>query len=258
MNRKSAAVLAALMVFLVLAALYGSLPNSREAPYSSFSAAPAGTKAAYLLLEELGFRVARNTSADWDGQGTRLALGPEYLPHGEGAITLPMDYRFTNEMIEHNAEAFVQLLWPHRDQLIVFEEYRREEFPIAAGAQGQELTLGRLLPGWFEPFLANLVLAALFVLLFQGQRMGEPAVPEAFSGRRPLEGVEAMARALQRAQTYRDCVRAYYHYRCRSGDQWDAGGRIGLALESVDSERAALALMDEMDQRSEEFRHEDN
>jgi hypothetical protein len=61
MNRKIVAALAAVSVLIVLAALSSTRRDTARArhSYSSYNAEPTGTKAFYLLLQEMGFPVER-------------------------------------------------------------------------------------------------------------------------------------------------------------------------------------------------------
>ncbi len=238
-------------VFVGAIALVVGNPNPKELPYSSLSTSPQGTKAAYLLLEELGFQVQRKTTKNWDQDGVLLALGSDYLPHTENAVVLDQDYRFTNQSIRDNAEEFVQLMWPYRDQVIVFEEYGRR-MSILSSEPGQSVSLSAITPAWLQILLTNLLAALLLCMAFYRQRLGDPVPPEGFSRRKPLEGVQAFAGALWKAKAYKDCAGYYYAFLTRSGNFWDKDRQLEQSLEHITTEQEALALVNTMDQRVKE------
>lgn len=254
-NRNMSAWLISAAFVIIAAVLITVLPGSRGLPYSSDSTAPDGTKAAYLLLSELGFKVERKTQKEYKGEGVVIALGPEYLDNTENALLLEDDGRFTNELIRGNAAEFVELMWPYRDSTIVFEEYGRVSTAKETAA-GEEMTLWAITPLWLKVLMINLLCTAFFVAFFYGQRFGVPHAPQEFSGRQPLESVHAMAGAMEKARVYRDCADFYYDYRARGGNQWDIHGRIKQRLGKLRTEREALILVAEIDTRIKEYSNE--
>lgn len=241
-------------LFIGAAVLVNIMPDKRGVPYSSSSAAPDGTKAAYLLLSELGFKVERKTRKEYSGEGVVIALGPEYLPgYAESdALIFEDDVRFTNANIRDNAVEFVELMWPYRNVPIVFEEYGRGSLPKMTGTE-DEITLWAVMPVWLKVILLNLACAAFYIMFFYKQRFGATLAPEDFSGRQPLESVEAMAGALEKARAYRDCADFYYKYRARSGDQWDKQGKFRQRLGTIRTEREALVFVAEIDRQIKEY-----
>jgi hypothetical protein len=241
-------------LFIASVLLVNLLPSrGREFPFSSYNAEPEGTLAAYLLLEELGFRVQRGAERERepDSDSVIIALGAEYLP--DTGRYLPAgedDWRFQNLYIEEYAEEFVALMWPYRDKLIVFEEYGRSAVPRSA-AISDAPTLAEIVPEWLDLLLYCGIAAALTGLLFYRQRLGEPIPPAGFSGRPPLEGVHAMAAALEKSHAYADSAGLYYVYRARGGDSWDSDYKLRGALEKLSNEREAVRLAAEIDRAAD-------
>lgn len=254
-NRNMSAWLLSAVFIIAAVTLITALRNPRGLPYSSESAAPDGTKAAYLLLSELGFKVERKTQKEYDGEGVVLALGPEYLGNTGNALLLEDDGRFTNDQIRDNAVEFVSLMWPYRDSPIVFEEYGRAQSPESA-AKSEEMTLWSVTPLWLKVLFLNLLCAAFYIAFFYGQRFGAPHVSPEFSGRQPLESVHAMAGAMEKARVYQDCADFYYNYCARGGNQWDIHGKLKQRLGNLRTEREALVLIAEIDTRIKEYLNE--
>jgi len=249
-------------VWIVMAALFGGaillvslFSNTDNKPYSSYSAEPEGTKAAYLLLKDLGFQVKRNSHKDWPGDGVLIALGEDYLGDTAAAVTFPEEYRFTNRYIRGNAVAFVEQLWPYHDSVIVFQEYGRGVFPQDS-ANREGLTLWSIMPAWMHLILLGGGLMAFFLMFFYGQRLGEPLTAAGFSSRPPLESVYAMAAALEKSSAYKDCAGYYYRYCARHGAPWDKEGRLAAGIDGLANERATCKLLVEIDQKIKEYRHE--
>lgn len=252
--RRSMAVPALIALFLACAVLLNVYASRSEKPYSSYSTLEDGAAAAYLMLEELGFRVERKTTADWDGEGVVIALGTQYLPASANALVFEEDWRYTNDYIRYNAVELVELLWPYRDAPVYFEEYGRSFNPVRDG--DGEVTLLSIMPLWLKISLFSVLLGAFFLMFFCNQRIGRPRPPKGFEGRPPLEGVQAVAGAWQSGGVYRDCAAYYYNYRARHGDQWDRGRALAAQLAGLNSEHHALWLMGEMDKMIKEYRNE--
>lgn len=251
MKKRNISAWLVLAVFIIAAmTLVTVLPNPRGLPYSSSNTASDGTKAAYLLLSELGFKVDRKTQKEYSGDGVVIALGSEYLGDTGNALILEDDYRFTNDQIRDNATEFVALMWPHRDSTIVFEEYGRALSTKAAVAE-EGITLLSIMPVWLKVILLNLICTIFFAAFFYGQRFGTPHMPREFSGRQPLESVHAMAGAMEKARVYQDCANFYYGYCARNGDQWDRQGQIKQRLGNIRTEREALILVAEIDKQQQ-------
>jgi len=239
------------VLFLGAILLVSRMSVSDNKPYSSYSTEPDGAKAAYLLLKDLGFQVKRNTQKDWHGGGVLIALGDEYLSDTSGALTLAEDYRFTNEFIRENAVEFVEQLWPYHDSIIVFLEYGRSN-----STTREEMTLWSILPAWMHLVLLGGGLIAFFLMFFYGQRLGEPLAAAGFFGRPSLESVYAMAAALEKSSTYKDCAGYYYSYCARHGTQWDKEGNLATGIGRLTNEGAACKLIAKIDQRVKEYRYE--
>ena len=242
-------------LFLGMVFLVSSQPVANDKPYSSYSAEPDGTKAAYLLLQELGFKVKRNSQKNWQGPGTMIALGSDYLSDTTQAIILPQDYHFTNELIAKNAVEFVTLLWPYHENPIVFQEYGRLAYQ-KNDADLKEMTLWSILPDWVYVILLGGGLGAFFLMFFYGQRLGAPLNAAGFFGRAPLESVYAMGAALQKSAVYQECLSYYYGYRARRGAPWDAQGYLAARLNRLPDAEAARKLMADIDQKIKEYRYE--
>jgi len=243
------------VLFLGMILLVSRQPAADSKPYSSYSALPDGALASYLLLQELGFEVRRNTQKYWNGQGTLIALGSDYLSDTSQAIIIPQDYRFNNGSIAKNADEFIARLWPYHDSVIVFQEYGRNAYPNDS-ITGQEMTLWSILPEWAYVILLGGGLAAFFLMFFYGQRLGAPYAAEGFFSRAPLESVYAMGATLQKSSVYQDCVRYYYRYRARRSSHWDADGYLAASLNRLPNEEAARQLMADIDQKIKEHRYE--
>ena len=242
-----------LVLFAVAITLVALMPKQTDLPYSSKSTSYEGTKAAFLLLEEFGFDVRRNTSKNWDGEGVLLALGAEYLQDTSAALILEDDYRYTNELIENYAYEFVSIMWEYRDKPVCFEEYSRSAMPIDNFDEYRNLTLSDITPFWVKLVLLHLAVIAFFVMFFYRQRIGKPIALKEFSTRRPLEGIYAMAGAMEAAHVYSDSARVYYNYRLKKGAQWDADKKIYNAVLNAGSEREALAVIAKLDQKMKEY-----
>ncbi|MCL1982524.1 MAG: hypothetical protein FWG53_05440 [Clostridiales bacterium] len=243
------------LLFVGAALLVVRMPAADSKPYSSYSTESDGTKAAYLLLADLGFEVKRNTHKDWQGGGVLVALGSDYLMDTEGALTLPDERRFTNAYIRTNAAEFVELMWPYHESTIVFQEYGRSANPQDSQAN-EDMSLWSILPAWMRVVLLGVALAAFSMMFFYGQRLGEPIFLEKLTARKPLEGVYAMAMALEKSSTYKECAQYYYQYCVRYGAPWDKEGSLAAAVENLSNEGAARKLMAEIDKRKKEERYE--
>ncbi|MCL1808202.1 MAG: DUF4350 domain-containing protein [Clostridiales bacterium] len=255
MRRERLVWIVAALLFFGAVFLAVRMPASDGKPYSSYSAKPDGTKAAYLLLEDLGFNVKRNTSSEWRGDGVLVALGSDYLIDSGGALILPGDYRFTNSRIRNNADEFVAQMWPYHGSTIVFQEYGRSHYPQTSRAK-EDMSLWSILPAWMRTALLGIGLAAFFLMFFYGQRLGEPLLLEKLTARKPLEGVYAMAMALEKTSTYKECASYYYKYCARYGAPWDKDGYLAAAVDRLSSEGAASKLVSEIDKRKKEERYE--
>jgi hypothetical protein len=255
MSKEGRVWLALAVLFVVAILLVSRFSAADNKPYSSYSTEPDGAKAAYLLLKDLGFQVQRHSGKEWRGEGVLLALGSEYLGDVGGALTLPEDYRFTNEYIGENAALFVERLWPYHGSTVAFYEYGRSLYPHN-NAAGADMTLWSILPAWLRLILLGGALIAFFLMFFYGQRLGEPLVAEGFFRRPPLESVYAMAAALEKSSTYKDCAGYYYRYCARHGAYWDKEGQLAAGIGQLANERAACKLLAEIDQRVKEYRNE--
>ncbi|MCL1912612.1 MAG: hypothetical protein FWG10_01700 [Eubacteriaceae bacterium] len=244
------------VIYLVLGLLFSAsiilvILRPSDKPFSSYSSKPDGTKAAYLLLDKLGFRVFRKTNREWSGEGVLLALGSQYVDVNSRSLVFDNDQKFTNQHIRENAFEFVVMMWPYRDQAIYFEEYRRAPFPV--NSVGVEASLATISPLWLQILFWNCISGVIFIMFFYRQRLGEPQLAPEFAGRMPLEGVYAMAGALQKARLYTDSVRFYYRCQTSNGSHWDD---IGFAEKTmVKSESEALELMAEMDEKIMEYKY---
>lgn len=248
-------IIPAVLLTASLLAATAFAPKSDSLPYSSYSAEPDGAKAAYLLLEELGFQVERKSELHLGKAGIVLALGADYLEESENALTLPDEHRFTNQNIEYNAQEFVELLQPYYGTVIAFEEYGRSSVPLRLGTEAP-LSLADITPDWLQILLAGLLLSVLAVLFLYRRRVGEPRQPEGFSRRAPLEGVYAMAAEMEKHRVYRDSAVSYYRFRARKGARWDERGQLGQAAARVSGEREAMSVMAEIDQKIRESKFE--
>ena len=248
-------ILLAVLLAAGLLAATALAPGTAALPYSSYSAKPDGAKAAYLLLEELGFRVERKTASRRDSPGVVLALGAAYLSASEDALTLPDEYRFINQNIEYNAQEFVELMMPYYDTVIVFDEYGRSSVPLGSGSEAP-LSLADITPDWLRVLLAGLLLSVFAVLFFYRRRVGEPRQPEGFTRRAPLEGVYAMAAEMEKLGVYRDSAVSYYRYRSRKGKRWDESGRLEQAAVLAADEREAMAVLADIDKSIKEHKLE--
>lgn len=256
MKRESYILIVLALLFCGVVWLASQTSPADNKPYSSYSAAPDGTKAAFLLLKDLGFKVERNNRKDWRGDGILIALGDSYLEDTSGALTLPEDHHYTNAWIREHATEFVEQLWPYRESVIVFQEYGRRLDPLNDSPAGTDMTLWSILPAWIQLILLGGGLIAFFLMFFYGQRLGEPLVAEGFEGRRPLESVYAMAAALEKSSAYRDCADYYYRYCARHGAHWDKDGALAAGIAALDQEVAACKLLAKMDQSIKEYRDE--
>jgi hypothetical protein len=255
MKKEGQIWLALAVLFVGAVILVSSLSVSDNKPFSSYSAEPDGAKASYLLLQELGFKVQRNTQKNWNGQGALIALGSDYLSDTSQAIILPQEYRFKNEFIGENAADFIEQLWPYFDSVIVFQEYGRSAYHSNSAARA-EMTLWSILPEWAHVILLGAGLIAFFLMFFYGQRLGAPVEAAGFFGRAPLESVYAMGAALQKSSVYQDCAGYYYRYRARQGAPWDDEGHLAAKLARLPNEEAARKLMADIDQKIKEYRNE--
>ena len=251
------------LIWIVLAALFlaaillvSRLSAVDNKPYSSYSSEPDGALASYLLLKELGFEVKRNTQKNWNGQGTLIALGSDYLSDTSQAITLSQEYRFCNDSIGENAVELITQLWPYHNNIIVFQEYGRSAYQMDILQSMEKMTLWSILPDWAYAILLGIGLLAFFLMFFYGQRLGAPLEAAGFFGRAPLESVYAMGAALGKSALYQDCASYYYHYCARHGTPWDKEGYLAAKLEILPNVEAARKLMAEIDQKIKEYRYE--
>jgi hypothetical protein len=235
-------------LFVAAIALAIIAPRQTDLPYSSGSTSFEGTRAAYLLLKEYGFDVRQNRARVWGGDGILLALGPEYLPSAEMAMTLNHDWLYTNRHIADDdyAAEFLGILWDYRDEPIYFEEYGRTARQI--GYSAEPLSLSDIAPDWLKLAFLHLAVICFFAMFFYRQRLGKPQTLAEFAARHPLEAVYAMAGAMRHAHLYGDSARAYYKYQAKKGAPWDADKAMQTAASQVKSEREALAFVAKLDQ----------
>ena len=242
------------IVFIMSAVLASLQPGASELPFSSYSTSGEGTKAAYLLLAELGFKVERKTvSIDkWNSGGFVIALGADYLAEAGQDLTVPNSELFTNKLIRQNANDFIVMVFPHKDNTIVFDEYGRGPYPLKYADGFTDVKPGSLwdiMPAYLRFVFLYLCFFAFCVMFFYKQRVGEAISPEGFSGRNPMEGVNAMAAAMLSARVFKDSLEFYYKYQIDKNNEWDPDGCIGNSVKSVKTEREALALISEIDKR---------
>jgi hypothetical protein len=258
MKKSGLLLIVIIAVFLIVMVIYAAKPASANLPYSSESTAANGTKAAFLLLDDLGFQVERKKGADIKEDGLIIALGAEYLPQTEESqerLEIADSHRYTNGYISYYAHDFVEIMWPYKDTVIYFDEYKRRATPHLeqAVAEGDLLSV---MPLWLKIALLNVMIILFFGMFFFNQRVGEAQVPQEFSARNPLEGVYAMAGAMCKAKVFKDCARLYYNYRAGKTAPWDAANRLGSAVMLLDNEKEAVRLLRDIDNCIKEWKNE--
>jgi hypothetical protein len=243
----------ALAIILILSAvLLSTRPSAASSlPFSSYSASDDGAKAAYLLLFELGFKVDRKTVsfAEYEGGGLVIALGAEYLAETGHDLVIENSVLFTNFSLRYNAKRFLEIMYPYKDRVIVFDEYGREPNITMRNIGEAELpgSVWDIMPSYMQFLFFGLCFLIFIIMFFYKQRVGEAQVPEGFSGRSAVEGISAMANTMFKARVFKDCSDFYFKYQAGKSIEWDKEGIIKKSLESVNTEREALALMVEMD-----------
>ncbi|MCL1817106.1 MAG: hypothetical protein FWG43_05850 [Clostridiales bacterium] len=243
--------------FVVVMAIYASRPAPTNMPYSSNSTASNGTKAAFLLLDDVGFQVKRKTGPDIAEAGVIIAFGAEYLPESAKRVNIENSYRYTNANIRTYAYDLVETMWPYRDNIIYFDEYKRSVTPYREKAQAvREGDLLSIMPLWLKMALLNILIILFFSMFFYKQRLGEPQRPREFAVRNPLEGVYAMAGAMWKAKVYKDCILLYYGYHGSKTTQWDRENRLFEAASAISNEKEAVLVLVNIDNRIKEWRND--
>ena len=243
------------IVFVISAVLASLKPATGVLPFSSYSASGNGTKAAYLLLSELGFDVARKTKSinEWGTDGYIIALGADYLADTGQDLIIENSERYTNMLIRQNAKDFIAMVFPHKENIIVFDEYGRMQYPLQAMnavTDSKPSSVWDIMPVHLRFIFLNCCFVALCIMFFYNQRVGEAISPEGFSGRSPIEGVNAMANAMLKARAFKDCAEYYYKYQTGKDSEFDKDGEIGYSVKSVSTERGTLELFSEIDKRA--------
>ena len=253
MRQKFAIIWAVLAFIFIISAVIASLkPDADELPFSSYSASAGGTKAAYLLLSELGFNVVRKTVSndEWGADGLIIALGADYLAESGQDLVIANSERFTNRQIRLYANDFIVLLFPYKDHTIVFDEYGRRRYPLQTAdgfTDGRPSSVWGIMPTYLRLLFLYCCFLALCIMFFYKQRVGEAIVLEGFSGRNTMEGVNAMANAMRKARVFKDSAEFYYKYQAGKYYDWDKDGRLRNAVDSVKTEREALHIISEID-----------
>jgi hypothetical protein len=197
--------------------------------------------------------VRKTVSIDeWGGDGFIIALGSDYLAETGQDLVIENSELFTNSMLRQNAKDFIVIMFPYKDNTIVFDEYGRKPRYIqnkGDGAGGRPNSIWDIMPIPLRLIFLNCCFLAFCVMFFYKQRVGETISPEGFSGRNPLEGVSAMANAMLKARVFRDCVEFYYKFHIGKNNEWDKEGRLGDSVNSVKTEREAVSLISEIDRK---------
>ena len=241
------------LIFFVSALLASLKPSNAELPFSSYSVSGDGTKAAYLLLSELGFNVLRKTVSidEWNTEGIIIALGPDYLMETEQDLIFHNSELFTNRAIRQNANVFLVKVFPYKESTIIFDEYGRSRYPLYNNTgdliAGKPSSLWDIMPDNLRLLFLNLSFIAFCIMFFYKQRVGEAISPEGFSGRNPMEGINAMANAMHKARVFKDALGFYYKFQAEKNKELDIDGSIGASVKSVQTERAAFTLISEID-----------
>ena len=248
------------VVFILSAVVLSFKPNTGELPFSSYSASDEGTKAAYLLLSELGFDVERKTVSmdEWSGSGFIIALGADYLAESGQDWIIENSTFFTNKGIRQNANDFLVMMFPYKEDTIVFDEYGRRQHPIQTASHLKEErpnSIWDIMPVHLRFICFSGCFLAFWIMFFYKQRVGEATIPEGFSGRSPIESVNAMADAMLKARVFKDCAAFYYKYQAGKNNEWDLQGSIDSSVKSVKTEREALLLISEIDKQLNECSH---